>query len=110
MNIKFNQIKLIISELLSDFIVRYLFVGSILIFITDYLIWRNLLTSPDIYIYIRINLYPLQYLAGVFAINYFLAAISYRKEREISYLILLSNIIISLLILVLEIFYLNGSY
>ena len=88
---------------------RYLFFSSIILAVIDYLIWKIMLSGPDIFVYIRISIYPIQYLTIILAINTFLAFIAYEKEREISYLLFMANLLVGGLILVLEFFYLAVS-
>lgn len=91
----------------QDLIDRYLLFVAVILFLADWLIWRTKLASPDVYVYLGFGVYPIKFLAAVFFINCVLAISSYNKEKEISYLLLIGNIIVGILILALEIFYLN---
>jgi hypothetical protein len=89
-----------------DLVNRFLLPSSIVIAAAAYLIWKQYLSSPDLFVYTRLGTYPIKYMALILVINVFLAASSYNKEKELSYLLLIANIIVSLLIVSLEIFYL----
>lgn len=80
--------------------------GSMVGLVTaDYLIWKRALDNPDIYIYLRIGIYPIKFLAIIVLLNTALAIFSFGKEKEIDYLLMSANVFIALLIMVLEIFY-----
>ena len=99
-------ITLLKELVLHDLVGRYLFWISVVLGLADYLVWHFLLSSPDVYVYIRIAIYPVHYLALVLIINTFLAISAFEKEKEISYLFLIGNVIVSVLILIMEFFYL----
>ena len=97
---------LIKASVWQDLIDRYLILASVTFFLVDWLIWRTRLASPDVYVYLGFGVYPIKFLAVVLFLNSILAVFSYSKEKEISYLLLIGNIIVGVLILALEIFYL----
>ncbi len=97
------------SALWDDVIDRTLFLLTCGLFILDYWLWSKYLSSPDIYVYLRVNIYPIKLLAIILVINTFLAIIAHTKEKEIGYFLLISNIIVSVLVLILEIFYLANK-
>lgn len=96
------------SALYDDVIDRSLFLLTVGLFILDYFIWSRYLSSPDIYVYLRVNIYPIKLLAVILAVNTFLAIVSHNKEKEIGYFLFISNIIVGALVLILEIFYLTS--
>lgn len=91
----------------QDVINRYLILASVIFFLVDWLIWRAKLATPDMYVYLGFGVYPIKFLAAILFLNTVLAVFSYNKEKEISYLLLIGNVIAGTLILALEIFYLN---
>jgi hypothetical protein len=93
----------------DDLVDRYLLAAGIIIFFTDFLIWRSYLATPDIYVFLRIDIYPIKFLAIVMGLNFLLSATAHDKEKEVGYLLLLGNVILAILIFVLEIFYLTHS-
>lgn len=95
------------ASIWQDLVNRYLILASIIFFLIDWLIWRSKLASPDIYVYLGFGVYPIKFLAVVLFLNSILAIFAFNREREISYLLLIGNIIVGILILALEIFYLN---
>ncbi|MCL5411066.1 MAG: hypothetical protein M1324_04485 [Patescibacteria group bacterium] len=97
------------KALFDDKVNFYLFAGTIAVVVTDALIWRGILTKRDLFIYEHLGIYPLRYLMIVLLINTTLALFSYDKEKEISYLLLSASVVVSLLVFVLEIFYLSHS-
>ena len=100
-------INLVKASVWQDLIDRYLILTSVILFLVDWLVWRTRLASPDVYAYIPFGIYPVKFLAVVMLLNTVLAVFSYNKEREISHLLMTGNIITGILILSLEIFYLN---
>lgn len=96
------------AALWDDTIDRVLFFLTVGFFFLDYFIWSRYLSSPDIYVYLRINIYPIKLLAIILGVNTFLAIFAHTKEKEIGYFLLISNIIVSVLVLILEIFYLSN--
>jgi hypothetical protein len=95
--------------LIDDKVNFYLFSATVASFLTNFLIWRSTLLQRQIYIYDYLGVYPMRYLVIVLLINTTLALFSYDKEKEISYLLMAANIAVSLLMFVLEIFYLLHS-
>lgn len=93
----------------QDILNRNLLVTTILFALFDWSIWHFFLTSPELFIYTGFGLYPVEFLAIILIINTFMSFFAYDKEKEISYLLMSSNIFISFLILALEIFYLIHS-
>jgi hypothetical protein len=83
--------------------------GTAVVVVADELIWKSILVNRDLFIYEHLGIYPMRYLVVVLLINTSLGLFSYEKEKEISYLLLSANIVVSLLIFVLEIFYLSHS-
>lgn len=88
------------------------FIASLVIFsLADYLIWSMRLRFEDVYVFSINGVYPIRFLGIIVLINVVLAFFSYDKEKEISYLLLGATIFISILIFVLEVFYLfNLNY
>ena len=103
--IKTNYL-LLHQALFEDITDRVLFLLTIVLFATDYIIWHMFLSSPDLYVYLRIGIYPIKMLAIVLTVNTILAIASFDKEKEIGYFLFISNIILSVLVLILEIYYL----
>jgi len=89
-----------------DKLSRRLFFGSLVFALFDYIIWARYLNSPDVFIYLRLKIYPVQYMALILVINTILAIVSFKREKEISYLLLMANLIVGFLTLALEFFYL----
>jgi len=98
--------QLLKNALWDDVTDRLLFLSSLVLFIIDYFVWSRHLSSPDLYVYLRVNIYPVKLLAIIMAINTFLAIVAHDKEKEIGYFLFISNVLSTVLILVLEIFYL----
>ena len=96
------------SALWDDIIDRVLFLSTFMLFLLDYGLWSKYLSSPDIYVYLRVNIYPIKLLAIMLAVNTFLAIFAHTKEKEIGYFFFISNIVLSVLVLILEIFYLSN--
>ena len=84
----------------------YLFIASIVLFFVDLSIWRKFLSFPDIYIYNRIGIYPVKVLLIMIIVNTSLSLFSFKKEKEIGYLLLSGSVFIAILVLFLELFYL----
>lgn len=106
---KQNIINLSVSikqALIDDILDRYLLIVSLCLFLIDFFIWRFFLSSDSLYIFLKINVYPVKYLAVVIMINTFLTISAHEREKEVGYLLLLGNIIVGLLIFILEAFYL----
>lgn len=97
------------KALFDDRVNFYLISASAVLFLTNFLIWRGVISKRYLSIYEHLGIYPLRYLVIVLLLNTTLALFSYDKEKEISYLLLSANIAVSLLIFVLEIFYLSNS-
>ena len=103
----FNSLGVFFKEfLIDDAVNRYLFPLTLVWFVADYLIWHIYLSSPDIVVAIKIGIYPVKLLLVVLVINSFLAISSYKKEKEITYLLLIGNLLSVALVLILEIYYL----
>ena len=85
---------------------RNLLLSSIIFAVLDWIIWRTFLSDSDLFVYAGFGLYPVEYLAIILVINTFMAFFAYDKEKEISYLLLSSDIFLCFLTLCLEIFYL----
>ena len=95
-----------LKEVLFDDIKnRYLFITTLILSLGSFFFWERFLAGGDIQIYTRITLYPVKYLALVLILNTLLSIFSYNKEREISYLLFVANIVLVLLTWALEIFY-----
>lgn len=86
---------------------RYLLATSLFLLLLDYYIWQAFLSLDTLYIFLRIDIYPIRYLAITMGLNTLLAISAYDKEKEVSYLLLIGNVILGILILALEIFYLT---
>ncbi|PIS07484.1 hypothetical protein COT78_03365 [Candidatus Berkelbacteria bacterium CG10_big_fil_rev_8_21_14_0_10_43_13] len=98
--------QLLKSALWDDITDRTLFILTLILFVIDYFIWSRQLSSPDLYVYLRVNIYPIKLLAIMVAINTFLAVVAHDKEKEIGYFLFLSSFLLTSLVLILEIFYL----
>jgi heme/copper-type cytochrome/quinol oxidase subunit 4 len=97
--------------LIDDRINLVFTIFSIIIYLIVFLIWHFSLRYKNMYIYSTSGIYPVRYLTIILPLNYFLGIISYRKEKEISYLLFGAGLFIALLLLILEIFYLiNLNY
>jgi len=97
------------AAIFDDRVDMALFFGSLIIGIVDYFIWKKYLDSPDVYIFVKSNVYPMKFLAIIFCVNTVLAIFAHDKEKEIGYLVFIGNVIVAALILVLEIFYLTNK-
>jgi len=95
-----------LKRFISDRLNLYFILALAIFSITDYLIWTLRLRYEDIYIFSVNDVYPIRFLGIMVLINTILAFFSYDKEKEISYLLLGASIFISILIFVLEVFYL----
>ena len=91
--------------LFDDLLVRYLFLTTIVISLFDYIAWHKYLSSPDLMVYVRIGIYPVELLAVIVTINTVLAITSYNREEELAHLLFIGNVICSFLVLILELFY-----
>lgn len=98
------------KALFEDYINLYLLSGVIFLSLVDVLIWKFVLSIRDIYIFYGMGIYPIRYLMIILIINTVLALFSYDKEKEISYLLLSANVMATVLIFILEIFYLFNSH
>jgi hypothetical protein len=105
-NYVLSTFQLIKKAFFGDLVNRYLFLSSLLLFLFDYLIWKSRLENQAIAVFSLNGLYPIKFIAIIIVINTFLAASSYEKEKEMSYLLVSASILVALLIFVLEIFYL----
>ena len=107
MKLKIQNFFLFLKDaILDDKIDMALFIFSVLIAVTDYIVWKAKLDSPDMYIFLKFNVYPMEFLAIIFSVNTILAIVAHKREKEIGYLLFIGNVIVAALILVLEIFYL----
>ena len=89
----------------------YLVAALASFFVADYLIWSLRLRYEEIYVFSINGVYPIRFLGIIVLINTILAFFSYDKEKEITYLLLGASLFISILIFVLEVFYLiNLNY
>jgi len=84
---------------------RWLLILTILFSGLDYYLWQNFIHNLDQFFNIRIGIYPLQYMSIILLINTLLALASYERDREVTYFLLMSNIIIVYLITILEFCY-----
>jgi len=93
---------------LSDRVNGLLLLASILLLIINIVLSK--FTTAAGSLFTKIGISPLSFLIAVYLINILLALTSYNKEKEISYLLFISLILVSLLIFALNIFYLtNGN-
>jgi len=101
-----------LKEILIDDRINLVFTMlSLVVYLIVFLIWRFSLRYNDMYIYSISGIYPIRYLTIILPLNYFLGIFSYRKDKEISYLLLGAGLFIAILLLILEIFYLiNLNY
>lgn len=100
-----SNLQLLKAALYDDYIDRVLFFLTIIFFLINYLVWSKYLSSPDLFIYLRITLYPIKLLALMLGINTLLAIFAHGKEKEIGYFLFISNILINILVFALEVFY-----
>ena len=96
---------LIAKMIIVDPTSRYLFWSSVALSIVDYVIWKLALMGPDVFVYTRLTVYPIQYLAVIFVINTFLGLVAYEKEKEITTLLFIGYLIVGGLTLAMELFY-----
>ena len=101
-----NSYSFLKGALYDDMIDRYLLLVSVLLVVIDYTIWQAFFTGEAIYVLLRISIYPIKYLAIILVLNTFLSVVAHEKDKEVGYLLLIGNIIVGILILILEIFYL----
>lgn len=97
------------KALFEDYINLCLFSATIFLAVIDVVIWKVILSKRDIFIFNGMGIYPIRYLMILLLINTTLAMFSFEKEKEISYLLLAANIMATLLVFILEIFYLFNS-
>ena len=111
MNINLNKFLDFSKEIFADKLAFYLFAASSLLFAVDFFVWNIYLRFTAIYIIKLSGLYPIRFLVIIFFINLLLGFSSYRREKEIAYLLFGTNLFIASLIFILEIFYLvNLNY
>jgi hypothetical protein len=101
-----NSYSFLKEALFDDILDRYLLLSSIILFLVDYLIWQSFFIGEPLSVLLRINIYPIKYLAIIMALNTLLSISAHDKEKEVGYLLLIGNIIVGILIFILEIFYL----
>ena len=99
-----------IKEQYRDRVNISLFISAVLLAIVDYILWHFYLADPSLFIYLPIQIYPVKLLFLIILINTVSATFSYPKEKEISYLLHMASIIVALLTLALEIFYIIHTY
>jgi|GEM_PF-901002 len=97
------------NTLYDDIVDRYLFILTLALFFLDYLIWHFAFPGRQIFILLKANLYPVKLLLVILIINTFLAIAAHNREKEVGYLLFMSSVFCSLLILILEFYYLNFS-
>ncbi|MFA7253269.1 MAG: hypothetical protein WC107_01815 [Patescibacteria group bacterium] len=94
--------------MVDDHINRWLFVGIVLLVIPIYLIWSKYLVDYQVGVFLKIGVFPLKYLFIILILNTVLAVFSYRKEKEIAYLLMMGSLAITIFIFILEVFYLRN--
>jgi hypothetical protein len=94
------------QSLIDDANNRWLFLTFFTLSLLSYIIWNKYLDSLDFYASPRIEVFPVKFLAIIIIINTALGLFSFRKEKEITYLLFIGNVLVSLLVVILEIFYL----
>lgn len=99
-----------LKEQFKDKVNIWLFFFVILVSATDYILWHFYLSDPTLFVYLPVPIYPVKMLALIALINTLLSISAYPKEKEISYLLHIGSIIVSLLVLALEIFYIIDIY
>jgi len=100
-----------LGRILQDKMIIWLSLPLAAFLISDYLIWSKRLRYDDIYVFSINGVYPIRFLGIIVLINSLLAFFSYDKEQEISYLLIGASVFVSVLIFILEVFYLvNLSY
>jgi len=97
------------QALFEDYINLYLFSGVLFLAVLDILIWKLVLSTRELFIFSGMGIYPIRYLMVILIINTTLGLFSYDKEKEITYLLLSANVMASVLVFILEIFYLFNS-
>lgn len=95
------------SVLIDDLLDRYLLVSTFFIFLIDYLVWHFYLAKDNLFVFLRIDIYPVKYLFVIIIVNIILMISAHDNEKEVGYLLLLGNIVASILIFILELFYLT---
>ena len=83
-----------------------LFLVGLICVIISYAVWKKWLESPDIYVYVRIGIYPIKFFAVIFILNSLLSFFVSGKDRKTAHLLLGTSLFIGLLIILLEILYL----
>ncbi|MEI8143381.1 MAG: hypothetical protein WCG48_02055 [Candidatus Berkelbacteria bacterium] len=99
-----------LKEQYRDRVNIMLFISAALLAVADYILWHFYLADPTLFIYLPIQMYPVKLLFLIILINTLSATFSYPKEKEISYLLHIASIILALLTLALEIFYIIHTY
>jgi ABC-type transport system involved in multi-copper enzyme maturation permease subunit len=93
-----------------DAVNRILLVLIFLFSAAIYLIWSNYIVGNGINVFMKVQVNPIKFLFFVIIVNLLLSAFSYQKEKEISYLLMIGSIIVTILVFALEIFYLQNFY
>ena len=101
-----NTYELIDKALIKNKFNFYALVISILVFVTEYIVWQEMIVKQDVFVYSVLTYFPLELFAIVFVIHVILAVYSFRVERMISNLLLGFNIFFLYLIFIIEAFYL----
>lgn len=95
------------KALYDDVLDRYLLLTGLVLSVLDFIVWRTTLTDKDLFVFLRVNIYPVKFLAVVLVLNTLLTVAAHDNEKEVGYLLLMGNIIACLLVFVLEIFYIT---
>ncbi|MFA7243789.1 MAG: hypothetical protein WC080_00655 [Patescibacteria group bacterium] len=106
MKILFENIK---NCLWNDLFNRYFVIVAAVSGIIEYFIWTKGITDNGIFVYTRLNYYPIQLLLVILILHLILSIYSYKKDEHISHLLLGALPFYSIFIFVLEMFYIYGN-
>ena len=98
----FQEIK---STLFDDRANLYMLLFQIVAFAITFTIWNLVIEKRDIFIYTVTNYFPLQIFAIIIIIHLFLAVYSYKKDRQISHVLLGASTFLMLIIITIEFLY-----
>ena len=104
-----NQIKNIFQEikltLFDDKANLYMLIFQIVAFTITFIIWNLVIEKRDIFVYTVTNYYPLQFFAFIIVIHLFLSVYSYKKDKQISHVLLGASSFLMLIIITIEFLY-----
>lgn len=93
---------------LKDKVSALLFFLTLVIAVFIIIIWKLKLINFDTSYTWRVRFSPMQFLGLIFLINTALGFFSYNKEKEIAYLLFGGTLFITILIFILQVFYLTS--